>query len=62
MMLEIYETWAIGYACYTLGMMHGKGCTHWKNMVVAIVTGLAWPAAMVYGIYATHFNKGGGHD
>jgi len=50
-----YLFWAAGYACYTLGMMHAKGHTHWKNVAVALATGLLWPAALCYGIYAVHF-------
>lgn len=50
-----YMLWAVGYACYTLGLMHGKGHTHWKNVPMAIATGVLWPVAVAYGIYATHF-------
>lgn len=56
-LLQIYILWAGGYACYTLGMMHGKGRTHWKNCAAAILTGAAWPVALCYGIYAAHWKK-----
>lgn len=54
-MYHYYMFWAAGYACYTLGMMHAKGHTHWKNVAAALTTGLLWPVALCYGIYATHF-------
>lgn len=45
------------FSAYTLGVMHGKGHTHWKNFAMALVTGAIWPVAVCYGIYATHFQK-----
>lgn len=54
---DSYLIWALGYACYTLGLMHGKGHSHWKNLGMAVVTGILWPIALGYGIYATHFKK-----
>ena len=53
--LQIYGTWGAGYACYTLGIMHAKGHTNWKNCVAALATGLFWPVALFYGIYTAHF-------
>ena len=50
-----YYTVAAGiYAGYVLGVMHAKQHTHWKNFVVAIVTGACWPMAVLYGAYLRH--------
>lgn len=54
-LINIYGLWAAGYACYTLGLMHAKGHNHWKNCAAALAIGMLWPAALCYGIYATHF-------
>lgn len=43
-------------AAYTLGVMHGRDHTHWKNAAVALLTGAFWPLAVLYGICLAHFS------
>lgn len=42
---------------YTLGLMHAKNHRHWKNVLMALATGVLWPLAMLYGIYLYHFDR-----
>lgn len=44
-------------AAYTLGVMHGRDHTHWKNTAVAFLGGALWPLTVLYGIYLAHFNQ-----
>lgn len=56
--MTIHHYYIICAACfagYTLGLMHGKGHTHWRNCAAALLTGMLWPVALCYGIYTAHF-------
>ena len=56
-LLQAYILWAGGYACYTLGLLDGKGRTGWISFAAALFTGAVWPVAVCYGVYAVHFKK-----
>lgn len=55
--LHYYTVYAGVFAAYALGVMHGKGHTHWKNLIAVLCVGAAWPLAALYGFYLTHFKK-----
>lgn len=49
-----YLITACAMTFYTLGIMHEKGHTHWKNGVAAFWLGMAWPVAVLWGIWIKH--------
>lgn len=56
-LLQIYLLWSVGYATYALGLQHGRGDRRWRSVGLALVTGLVWPAALAYGLYAAHHER-----
>lgn len=55
--VNTYGLWAAGYACYALGLWHGMGKSGWRLVGFALLLGLFWPAAVLYGIWEKHFAK-----
>ena len=44
-------------ACYILGVLHGKGKSHWRSMPVAAAAGALWPMTLLAGAWIDWYER-----